>query len=334
MRVKAAGLGFGALMKTLRYGWEQVLHATPIAELVPCVSVLVTLPGGERRPFQVRANECRDGARSKPKVQAIALPEDMVLARTVRLPWANVRDTQRMLQLEVDLNNPFESENCVWGWKPLPELSDRAMRSVLLVMASSQDVTAYQRNMVGEDWPSYECWAWTGNELVPFRSDVQEERHVMARRGWRFNLGMLFLLQVLLVVAALSPVLEKRAAVKAAEAEQLEWRARASAIMQDRNTLESRLSLLEEAVRLREAVVEVEPIFEMITRTVPDDGWLERMEVRDGKILIRGFVGNATALQQALQQQPMLSEVRATMPFARDPVTSSERFSFEMVFQQ
>lgn len=71
-------------------------------------------------------------------------------------------------------------------------------------------------------------------------------------------------------------------------------------------------------------------VVDRLSETLPDDAWLDRIEINGSEIRIMGLTGNATELIAHLGRQPALAEARATVASVRDNTLNKERFTFEM----
>ena len=71
-------------------------------------------------------------------------------------------------------------------------------------------------------------------------------------------------------------------------------------------------------------------LVDRLSAALPDDAWLDRIEVNGREIRITGLTGNANELLAQLGRQPGLADARATGANVRDNTLNKERFTFEM----
>lgn len=71
-------------------------------------------------------------------------------------------------------------------------------------------------------------------------------------------------------------------------------------------------------------------VVEQLSEVLPDDTWLDRIEINGGDIRITGYTANAVDLIARLGRQAMFADVRATSANVRDNALNKERFAFEM----
>jgi general secretion pathway protein L len=59
---------------------------------------------------------------------------------------------------------------------------------------------------------------------------------------------------------------------------------------------------------------------------LPDDTWLFRAEIRDGKVHLQGTSSRASALIAGLEASSLLEDVRFASPVTQDGASGRERF--------
>lgn len=71
-------------------------------------------------------------------------------------------------------------------------------------------------------------------------------------------------------------------------------------------------------------------VLELLSIHMPDDTWLDRLEVSGTEIRISGATADTTSLVSKLSAQVAFAGVRPTSPSVRDAAVNKERFSLEM----
>jgi general secretion pathway protein L len=88
----------------------------------------------------------------------------------------------------------------------------------------------------------------------------------------------------------------------------------------------------EDLANLREVMADhIDPLvaIDMLTQLIPDDTWLQRVQVQGNRFTLSGQTPNAAALMNTLSSKSGLSEVRAPSPATR---VSGSRESFVVEF--
>jgi len=67
-------------------------------------------------------------------------------------------------------------------------------------------------------------------------------------------------------------------------------------------------------------------LLEELSQRLPDDTWLFRVEVRDGKVYLQGTSKTASALIAELEGSPLLENVRFASPGTQEGASGRERF--------
>ncbi len=67
-------------------------------------------------------------------------------------------------------------------------------------------------------------------------------------------------------------------------------------------------------------------LLEELSARLPDDTWLFRAEVRDGKVHLQGTSTGASALIAELENSRFLEDVRFASPVTQDGASGRERF--------
>lgn len=153
------------------------------------------------------------------------------------------------------------------------------------------------------------------------------------RQRWTDALAMLGLLVLAaaLAVPALMPLALKRQAVVRAMQHVSDVEPEAAPIRPQLDELRQQASVAE---NLRQAAAGADlplaSVIEALAEALPDDSWLERVEISGNDIRITGVAGNAGDLAARLGRQSGLVEVRASAASVRDNSLGKERFTFEM----
>ena len=71
-------------------------------------------------------------------------------------------------------------------------------------------------------------------------------------------------------------------------------------------------------------------VVEALSAALPDDTWLDRIDINGAEIKIQGMTGNANDLVARLGKNQAFEDVRSTAASVRDSALNKERFTFEM----
>jgi general secretion pathway protein L len=141
--------------------------------------------------------------------------------------------------------------------------------------------------------------------------------------------GLLSISAVLLAALAVTPTLQlrERALEAIHRSEELQRAVKPQAQMRDELVrLSEQIRLLGKAAEQRQDVV---ALIDQITRQLPDDATLTRMEISGGTVRIIGQADNAAQLLQTLGANPAFRDVRAPAGIAKAPAGTKEGFTIE-----
>lgn len=153
------------------------------------------------------------------------------------------------------------------------------------------------------------------------------------RRQGQFNTifsVMLVLTFLSLATSALTPVLIKRQEVVDAMLLVKTLEPRSAPVRQQLETLRGHTALLSELRRNVEATLPNAIVIEALSATLPDDTWLDRLDINGTEVRIGGMTTNANDLISVLGRSNAFADIRATAPNLRDPSLNKERFAFEL----
>lgn len=168
-----------------------------------------------------------------------------------------------------------------------------------------------------------------GNGLALPAQSSQAPPPDARRMQWAAALLMLLML-VALCVPAFLPLALKRQAVTRAMAHVTALEPQAAPLRQQLDELRQQADLAEGLRAASRAQLPLASIVELLSATVPDGAWLERIELNGSTIRIVGVADNAGELLALLTRQPRLADVHATAASVRDNTLGKERYTAEM----
>jgi general secretion pathway protein L len=148
-------------------------------------------------------------------------------------------------------------------------------------------------------------------------------------------LGWLLLASALLLAAAVlvTPTIQlKLRAMQAVRAYQDVERQLAPVLAQR----EALVKAQGQQAALRELMGErVEPlaVLDLMTQAVPDDSFVQRLQVQGSKVTLIGQTPNTAALMNKLSGQPLVRDVRSPTASTRSMTAGRENFSIELTLQ-
>lgn len=323
------GLDLAELVSNFKTGWIEALEWPVFARWVPRPVVRVWDYDGSQRVV------CYLTGRTLPvetetTLTAAVLDPDLVLCQVLKMPDLNEQALTSALSLEVARLSPFGQDGTVWGW-----LARRVAEGleVELVMVMRDRVDAALRPLIQAGVASPEAWV-----VMPGGRPIVLRGFGEFLRLRKFRSEILRTLAALIVAAGLagavvaSPFLQLRARVFDAQAQFAELQRASHEAVKAREAL---LRAKEQAAaldRVFHARPDVLALLEELSRLLPDDAYLIRLDVEGHLIRLSGQGSNASALVDKLGGVQVFSGLRSPSPIVRVGNTGAERFSLEFNF--
>ncbi len=247
---------------------------------------------------------------------------------------------------------------CLWGTVHLPDMPEQALAQAIeetlwrvSPLPRDQILVAWNAQPNPEDGWSVEwglcsrsnCQSWSSERGLPEAAPiffVRHERAYGARSGkpqevrQRWVHALVVFLGVLMVGAMVSPTLMplvlEREAVRKSVRHIVEQEPLSIPIRQKLDDLRLHADLAAELRSQLEGDLPLASLIEALTQAVPDDTWLDRIDVNGRDVRITGLTGNTTDLIAQVSRQTMFLDVRATVASVRDSALNKERFTLEM----
>jgi len=265
--------------------------------------------------------------------EAVLLPDDLVLARELRLPLAVEGSLLAALKLEVSASSPFAPDDTAWGWCLLDRDAD-SITLGLAIASRSAAMTYLARNYASHDSAAQEVWAEVGGAkivLQGFGEGLRESRY-------RKRLGRNAL--VVLVAAALVLVISAVAAgMKYLEMQQMQQLA--SAVQRESakaTSMRSSLGLANETITAVNAMVveHPSPHFELtrVTHLLPDGASLTNFTMEGRSLKIKGKAADAATIFQILTDNPAYAQVKSPRAITKLGNTGLEQFYLELQLRE
>jgi len=318
------GIDLATVPGYLREGWSEALRWPFFRWLTPDDAVRVLHADGTES-VRPGVSARRIAAPAQVRFAAVELAEEALLRRSLLLPRLTEHELRQAVELDVRAASPFPEDDVVWGYDV--ERGDRLRVEIALTSRAlvAQQIEA-QRSRLGEVEP--EVWAGGARPFVI--PGYGEPARLARARGMRLALfGLLSATAVLLAALAVTPTLQlrERALEAIGRSEELSRAVKPQAQMRDELArLGEQIRLLGKASEQRQDVV---ALIDQLTRQLPDDAILNRLEITAGTVRIIGQADNAAQLLQTLGANPAFREVRAPSGISRAPAGSKEGFTIE-----
>lgn len=328
-KLELFGLDLSRAWESFCQGWRDALGWPQLAWLSPEEPVRVLYPDG--------SVHWRKGASAEPAAPgeegactALVLPDDLVLHRDVVLPDLLRADLLQALELQAQEHNPF-GDALVWGWRSTLRADGRI--DVRLAMASREHVVRHVERIapVAGNLQDTEIWADAAMPVVIQGYGEAHRERIRRRHRAVIVAGLLALVASVLGLLA-TPFFLQRLRVFDAQYRQGVLETQVGPVVQAREELVRNLTHQTAISQYLRDYVEIPVLLDRLTRLLPDDAYLSRLEISGKQVRLAGFSTNAAGLIEMLGSQPGFSDVRTPTAISRS-ADGRESFSADFSVQ-
>jgi general secretion pathway protein L len=324
-RPRFFGVDVRSLRDYIRAGLAEILQWKPFRWLTPQYPVrLIHADGTE----SVRLGTSSRVIDAPPPIQyeAIELPEEGLLRRSLNVPALAPEVLHAATAIDALNASPFAESDLVWTHAVRPLDRDRVRVDIALTSRRLVDERIAAHGARLRSLPP-EVWVGGAHPIVvPGYGESRRIERGRRERNLRALLAGLIVVQ--LVACALFPVLRLRQLALDAVARE----AVLAEAVKTQVRMRAELAQLSEQVRLLDAArgepIDVVWLLDEITRRLPDDASLSRLEISGDSVRLVGQSDNAAQLIETLGANPRFRDVRAPGGITRAR-GSKESFTIE-----
>lgn len=328
------GLDIGSLWRDVLSAWRGMMEWPVFAWLWPKLAVRLWLPTGAQALSRgldtpLLHNEQRAASA---RFEAVVLPENLLLRRTLNLPRLQTQELMAALALEVHTLSPFAPTDAIWAHEVAPH--DGNTLPVSVVLASRKLIDQYIATVhpqLASQTP--EVWApragGSGFVLLPGFGEARRQRQSTA---WRWASALLVLLALALVAAmTVTPSVQLYLRSLQANQAMAALQQKAGPVMAQRESLVRTTEQLAKFAVLAGKPVPPLQTLKLITDALPDDTSLLSLQIQGLKVNISGQTANASALMKQLGSTAGLRDVKAPTPATKPLGAPRESFTIEFM---
>ena len=284
-----------------------------------------TLGQADAAPLKLSAE---DEAHQHARELVLCLPRDKVLTRSLTLPLAAEENLREVLSFEMDRQTPFTAEQVYYDFAVVARSPAERTLTVDLALATrrmlDELLARLDKRGLHPDRVTINCGKGGGFAAVNLLP--VENRQRKAITPWLVNLALGTLAVLLLVSAVSLPLMNKRQKIKALEP-LLET---ASAQAEEAHRLHKEVDQLTANSRFltdkKQSSLPVLEVMDELTRILPDDTWITRLDIKGTELQIQGQSSSAAALIPLIESSSMLQNPRFRSPVTQVPRSDAERF--------
>jgi general secretion pathway protein L len=262
----------------------------------------------------------------------LALDAAQALRRHLVLPRAVEPELAEVLELEIERHTPFRAEQVYFFYRADRMAAGEKSLAVTLVVVPRQAVDPLIERLETHGLAP-EAVTLSGERLKPgaaARRLTAAPSRVWQGAGGRWLRWMAGLALALAVAAAASPLLRLKWAAGdlAVAVDNARREADATLALQgEMRQLASGLRVVAEAKAIAPSPLRV---LDDLSRLLPDDSWLARLDVAAGAVTVEGSTADSAALVRRIEASPRFGPVSYLSPVARDPGGAFETFNLSI----
>lgn len=279
----------------------------------------------ELAPSQRSDVALRSYAENSGKRQVVLrIPQQQAVRRRFSLPAAVAENLERVVPSELDRLTPFSAEQVFFDFTAKPSEHKAGMLDIDLavILRRSCEPWVARLTELGIKPQVIDIeQAWPGQNLLP-----QALRPRKKRGAFVLNLFLATLVLALALTALGIPLYQKREVVLAlGDAERMAQK-RANQVVSLRTAVAESRESSRRVVDKRLSAIPVVEIIAELTRIMPDNTWVQNMDIDAGKIQLRGETSQASSLIGLLETSKLFRDVAFSSPVVQVPRSDKERF--------
>jgi len=300
----------------------------------------VQISGSELRVFrgsidrmqEVACYGMEDDARPTPlkddsRDTVLLLPPHLLLRTSASLPAATEENLREVLAFEMDQLTPFSIEQVYYDFEVTARSPATRTIDVQLYAAPRRAIddllATLQRLGLRPDVVSGRDGRGGMHAINLLPAGLARRRINLTRR---LNIGLACTAVLLMVAVACVPLLQKRQLIAELEPQVAAAMEAAKEGTRLRRNIEIIATGAEELLQKKEAQPLLLELIDEMTRVIPDDTWLTRLDIAGNEIQVQGSSKSAAALIGLVEASPLYDATQFRSPVTQVPRTDDERF--------
>jgi general secretion pathway protein L len=315
-----------------RSAWREFLWGSS-SPVIARLDETVRVRSGESVQYYYAGKPVYHGDTNAVSCEAVLLPPDSVLSKTLNLPLAAEIDLDAIMALEMSAHNPFPPGEGVAGWTIIRKTDDHIC--IGLAFASARAILEYlAQHYECRDSSAYEVWARIEDVVIVLEEFGEHKRRQRYRRRL-VKVACLIAVSALLVVALLgSYSASKYFELQRYQEIHQKIQREASGASQAREVLlaasEAIAAVNAEVARYPNPHVEIA----RLTRLLGDDASIISFSMSGSDLQVRGRARDAAAVVQELTAEPAYEKVTSPQAITKMGSTGLEEFHLDIKLAQ
>jgi general secretion pathway protein L len=327
------GLDLAPLGRDILTAWRGMLEWPAVSWLWPQPRLRLWLPDGQKARSRGPQTPALPDTGKGPAAhfEALVLPEDILLRRTLVMPTLAQAEMHAALALQLQTFSPFAPEDLVWTHEV--QASEDGKTQQIHAALTSRKLIATHLAQQDTDIALDDMEVWVPHVQGGFHAvaaGFAEKRRHSRSTAWRWFSAALFFLALALVIAILvTPTVQLYLRATQAETALAALQKKAMPVLAERESYTKATERLNQAGEPFNQSVAPLPVLQLITESLGDDTSLQVLQIQGHKVSITGQTANASALMKQQCSQPGVRDVRAPAPATKPLGATRESFTIE-----
>ena len=284
-------------------------------------------PAGKRESFLAALEKMGGGQRDV----VLTLPPDRVLRKTLTLPLATEENLRPVLEFQMEEHTPFAASRLYFGYRVMGRDFERGRLDVEFVASPRDDVDASIKTL--NDWGATVRAVVAEETLAPgplvnMLPAAQGKTTSLLWRG--INPWLAGLAGVLALAAVAVPLLIKREAA----VQLLPWldkgKTAAEAADNLKRALEAKVDEHNYLLEKRQQLPPVILALEELTRILPDDTWVQQLDIKGKELLFQGETASSVRLIGLFEQSGTFYDASFRSSLTKGQASGTEHYQLAL----
>jgi general secretion pathway protein L len=272
------------------------------------------------------------GARRSGGRTVIELAADHVITRSVTFPVQVRNNLTQVVGYEIDRLTPFRADQVCFDFRVQDTQARGDKLAVEIALCRRDQLQGWLERLRDASAPAEQVtWegAWPKANLLPLQDRPRRGMSALTTNK------LLLLLTILLAAAALaSPIWQKNRHLEQLDTDVIDLKARAEEVYEVRDAIELARQGSVAVLERKSEQPRMTELLRVLTERLPDETWVQNLDLNDGDVQIRGESSQAAALIGILEQSPGITDVAFRSPVVQVASTGQERFHISFRFSR
>lgn len=256
----------------------------------------------------------------------LVIPDDQVLRVPLKLPLAARDHLQRVLNYQMSVHTPFQVDQVLFDYQILKTDHDTETLELEMQVVPRERLADHQQRL--QHWSLNLTHLRPASMITHRHCNLLGEQDVQTRQRpiKRLSHALLAINAMLLALAVALPLWHKDRLIDGMQDAKQALKHDAEEVLKIRRQVEQLQRFQQQLTTVSQEQRHMLNILDELTRRLPDDAWVNRLELNDGTLQLQGEATNASSLISQIDGSNLFNEVSFLAPVTRNPRSNKERY--------